>query len=261
MTRILYVYAIGRRITADELTGVSGVDGTSEFGICTRNDLSAVYSNVAAHEFSQAAIDARASDLEWLGAIGYAHQKVNERLAERATIVPLRAFTLFSSSEALNSYLATNHDGLEGTLERLQDRSEWTLRFEFDHDRWSSAVIDRVESLKKLVQEAEIAPAGKAYLLKKKLDDERKKAAKEAEESLVREVESRVRSMIDAELLTETRQTRAGSFPQINLLAKRTDTSAIESIERQLTSEYASDGVRFVLTGPWPAYSFAGGAR
>ena len=261
MTRILYVYAIGREIDREVLNGVHGVDGTSDFGVCSRDHLTAVYSNVAAHEFSQAAIDARAADLEWLGAIGYAHQKVNEKLAEESTIVPLRAFTLFSSSEALTSYLATHHPELEETLARLHDRSEWTLRFEFDHDRWSSAVVDRVDSLRKLVQEAETAPAGKAYLLKKKLDDERKKAAKEAEESLVREVESRLRTMIDAELLTETRQTRAGSFPQINLLARRNDSSAIETIEKQLTNDYASDGVRFVLTGPWPAYSFAGSAR
>lgn len=257
MTQIAYVYAIGRNLDPAVLHEVDGVDGGRAFHAASFGALTAIYSLVAAHQFSQSAIDARAADLDWLSTIGYSHQRVNEQLAESGTTIPLRAFTLFSSPDALLQYLRSESDRLAATLDRLEGKREWTIRVELDAEGWNAAVLRRVESLRKIAAEAESAPAGKAYLLKKKLEESKKKAAREAEESLVSELCSRLGAEVGGELIVETRQTRSGSFPQINLLLSGSDAEKLRILEPQLAREYSSDGVRLVLTGPWPAYSFA----
>lgn len=257
MTQIVYVYAVGRSLDTSMLHDVNGVDGTSRFDDVTSNGLTAVFSYVPAQEFSQQAIDARANDLEWLSRIGYSHQRVNERLASGATTVPLRAFTLFSSPDNLLQYLVREHDRLNRTLERLDGRQEWTVRVELEAAEWEQAVVRRVDELRQMMSDAETAPAGKAYLLKKKVEESKKKAARQAEESLLVELESKLRQHVGGELLVENRASRAGSFPQINLLLSAADAEKLRVVETALVQEYAGDGVRLVLTGPWPAYSFA----
>lgn len=257
MTQIVYVYAIGRGLSTASLHDVSGVAGEAAFHTAEASGLTAVYSLVPAHEFSQQAIDARASDLEWLSRIGYSHQRVNERLAASFTTVPLRAFTLFSSPDTLMQFLSLEHNRLVHTLDRLEGRREWTMRVELEAEEWERSLVHRVDELRKLSDDAESAPAGKAYLLKKKLEESKKKVARQAEESLLRELESKLRQHVTGEMLVESRQNRAGSFPQINLLLTNDDSEKLRALEPSLVREYAPEGVRLVLTGPWPAYSFA----
>ena len=99
---VLYVYAVTRDAG---MPAVDGVDGTQRFGTVTIGGISAVFTRVDGEAFSQEAIDARAGDLEWLGAIGYRHQDVVSDLMKRTAIVPLRAFTVFSSEEALRAFM------------------------------------------------------------------------------------------------------------------------------------------------------------
>ena len=125
--QILYVYAVTRdAVTPD----VDGIDVSRRFGVASIDGISAVYTPVSGEEFSQDVIDRRAGDLEWLGAIGYRHQEVVAELMKLTAIVPLRAFTLFSSDEALRSYLHENHELLDKVLTRLDGKQEWTLRIE-----------------------------------------------------------------------------------------------------------------------------------
>ena len=120
---MIYVYCVTRDAVTPQ---VDGVDGTRHFGTATSGGISAVFTPVDAESFSQEAIDARAGDLEWLGAIGYRHQDVVSDLMKHTAIVPLRAFTLFSSEEALRAYLHEHREMLDRILERLDGKQEWT---------------------------------------------------------------------------------------------------------------------------------------
>lgn len=257
MGRALYVYAIGETLEAGLLgKGAVGVDGAQEFSVIRAGGLSAIYSEVDADHFSQEEIDRRASDVAWLGDIGYRHQNLIAALAKKTTVIPLRAFTMFSSSAALQDYLERDAASLRRILEHLRGKEEWTLRLEFDPQPWSDALIRRVPSLAKLHAEVESSSAGKGYLLRKKLEEEKKEAAKTAEEELLREVEAAVARRLKAPTLVETREQRSGSFPQINLLVERTRAEDLKQTHRELAGRYGADGVRLVLTGPWPPYSF-----
>jgi hypothetical protein len=253
---VLYVYCV----TAEPVSpDVEAIDQTRHFGHASADGVTAVYTPVSAEEFSQDVIDRRAGDLEWLGAIGYRHQAVVSELMKATAIVPLRAFTLFSSEEALRRYLHENADMLRKALDRLDGKQEWTLRVELEPQRWSDALVSRVDSLRELQREIDSAAPGKAFLLRKKLDDERKRASKAAETDLTAEIERAVLERLRCETVAESRERREGAFPQINVLINRDEEAVLQEVRDELAARYEPEGVTLALSGPWPPYTFAKG--
>ncbi|HEV7920168.1 MAG TPA: GvpL/GvpF family gas vesicle protein [Thermoanaerobaculia bacterium] len=257
MTHVLYVYAVGR--AGHPLPeGVEAVDGSERVDCFQDGDLCAFHTKVEAEEFSQEGIDRRAGDIEWLGAIGYRHQNVMAALMRGGTIVPLRAFTLFRSQSSLHEWLQSGREQLGKVLGRLEGKQEWTLRIELEAQKWSEALVGRVEALKALQAEIETAGAGKAFLLRKKLDEARKQASREAEQQLVAEVESEILAKLACESVAESRERREGAFPQINVLINRDEESRLQELREELAQRYGHEGVTLALTGPWPPYTFVG---
>ncbi|HUP48769.1 MAG TPA: GvpL/GvpF family gas vesicle protein [Thermoanaerobaculia bacterium] len=254
MTPVLYVYAIARQAVKPD---VEAIDGSGEFGAVTRSGISAVFTRVPRDEFSQEAVDRRAGNLEWLGTIGYRHQAVVASLMRQTVIVPLRAFTLFSSEESLAVYLDESAPQLTRVLERLDGKQEWTLRIEFDPQRWNEALLQRIEPLRNLTAQIDAAAPGKAFLLTKKLDEERKRASREGEESVVAEIQGAILEKLRSEVVAETREQREGAFPQINVLVNRDEEAILQELHRDLNDRYAGEGVTISISGPWPPYTFA----
>lgn len=254
---ILYVYAVTREAVTPE---AEAVDGSRRFSSTGVDRIHAVFTPVAAEEFSQEVIDQRAGDLEWLGSIGYRHQGVMVDLMRATAIVPLRAFTLFSSIDALRAWLHENRDALERKLDQLAGRQEWTLQLEFEPQRWSDAIAGRVDALRQLEHDIAAAAPGRAFLLRRKFDDEKKKAGQEAEESLLAEVDRAVADGLRCETRVESRRARGGGAPQINILIDRDYEDSLLALRDDLSARYEPEGVTLGLTGPWPPYSFAGDA-
>lgn len=252
---VLYVYAITRKATTPEC---DAVDGSRHFGAVCGGDVCATYTPVDENAFSQEVIDRRAGDLEWLGAIGYRHQAVIAALMDGGAVVPLRAFTMFSSESALREHLISRSDALSKILDRLDGKREYTLRVELDPQRWSDALIGRVDSLRALAAEIDAASSGKAFLLRKKLDEEKKRASREAEQQLVAEIERQVAEKLACDVVAESRVERDGAFPQINVLINRDEESRLQELHAALAERYAGQGVTLAITGPWPPYTFAG---
>jgi hypothetical protein len=253
MPTVLYVYAIAERgsLAPPEL---EGVDGESTLRVIERGDLAALVSEVDADAFSQETIDARAADLDWLGSIGYSHQQVVEHACRNADAIPLRAFVLFSSERALEEHLEENANQLKGILGAIAGREEWTLKLEFDEKTWTHAIERRAPSLAALAAEAQGAPAGKAYLLRRKMDEARKNAAREAVDAIASELEERISGQLAVPVVSEL--SRTGSMPQFNVLLERSRAAEMEKLAGELQSEYRDEGVRPLLTGPWPPYTF-----
>jgi hypothetical protein len=253
---ILYVYAIGRA-GHPEPERVEAIDGSDVVRIIPCGALAAFATPADPAEFSQPVIDARSKDVEWLGAIGYRHQSVMAALMRGGTILPLRAFTLFANEESLRRHVERESDKFAKILDRLDGKQEWTLRVEFNPEQWSEALVRRVGSLRDLAGEVGRAQPGKAFLLGKKLDEEKKRASREAEEAVVGEIERAVLDKLACDTVAESRQQRSGAFPQINVLINRDEEARLEELRRDLEARYAEDGVSVALTGPWPPYTFA----
>jgi hypothetical protein len=256
MPDILYVYAIARA-EHPLPERVEAIDGSDRIDVVTSDELAAFVTPVDDVDFSQGVIDARAKDVEWLGSIGYRHQSVMNALMHGGTIIPLRAFTLFASDESLRRHLENARARLSNLLDRLDGKQEWTLRIEFDPQLWSDALVRRVGSLRALSDEIAGSSSGKAFLLRKKLDDEKKRASREAEQQVMSEVERGVLEKLACDTVAETRQQRSGAFPQINVLIDRDEEARLEELRDELARRYAAEGVTLALTGPWPPYTFA----
>src|SRR5213596_4221074 len=166
---ILYAYAIGRAGHPSP-ERVEAIDGSDVVRAVACGELTAFATPVDPAEYSQPVIDARSKDVEWLGAIGYRHQNVMSALMRGGTIIPLRAFTLFASEESLRRHVESEGERFAKILGRLEGKQEWTLRIEFNPQRWSDALIRRVATLRDLSDEMIGAAPGKAFLLSKKLD-------------------------------------------------------------------------------------------
>jgi Gas vesicle synthesis protein GvpL/GvpF len=255
--QVLYVYAIARA-GHPMPERIEAIDGSDHIASVRADALCAFYTSVDAADFSQPVIDARAKDVEWLGAIGYRHQAVMTVLMRGGTVIPLRAFTLFANETSLRGHLIEQTAKYSAILERLDGKQEWTLRIEFDPQRWSDALVRRVDSLRTIAAEAESAPSGKAYLLRKKLEDEKKRASRDAEQEVVSEVEGAVLQKLACDTVAESRVQRGGAFPQINVLINRDEESRLQELREDLGRRYEGDGITLALTGPWPPYSFAG---
>src|SRR5438105_4486603 len=257
MPNIVYVYAIAR--AGDPLPErVEAIDGSDVLDVVAAGDLAAFVTPVDDVDFSQPVIDARAKDVEWLGSIGYRHQNVMAALMRGGTIIPLRAFTLFATPDSLRQHVDSQCEALKNVLARIDGKQEWTLRIEFDPERWSEALVNRVASLREITEQAAAATPGKAFLLRKKLDDEKKRASREAEQQVVAEVEKTVMGTLECDTVAESRQERSGGFPQINVLIERDEGTRLAALRDDLTQRYEKDGVTVALTGPWPPYTFVG---
>ncbi len=253
MPQVLYVYAIGR--------AGHPVPDAVEVKALDADGLTAFYAAVDGVEYSQAVIDARSKDLEWLGAIGYRHQSVMSALMRGGTVIPLRAFTLFANETSLSDHLRKERDNFTRILDRLDGKQEWTLRIEFRPEQWNDALVHRFDSLQKLADDIKGAAEGKAYLLRKKLDDEKKRVSRDAEEQVVAEVEETVMKKLACDTVSESRLQRGGAFPQINVLINRDEEARLQELSEELPRRYEPEGVTLALTGPWPPYSCAGGMR
>lgn len=253
---ILYVYAIGR--AGHELPDpVEAIDGSDHLAVIEGEGLAAFYTPVDPLDFSQAMIDTRSKDVEWLGRIGYRHQSVMSALMRGGTLIPLRAFTLFANETSLHHHIRDEREKFRTILERLDGKQEWTLRIEFQPEAWNEALVRRIDSLRKLSGEIDDATAGKAYLLRKKLEDEKKRVSREAEQQVVREIEQAVMEKLACDTVAESRLQRGGAFPQINVLINRDEEARLQELRDDLSRRYESEGVTLALTGPWPPYTFA----
>lgn len=252
----LWLYAIAR--AGHPLPQrAEAVDGSNKVDAINEGPLVAFATPVDLRAYSQQAVDSHSGDIEWLGAIGYRHQSVMQSLMTGGTVIPLRAFTLFGSAQLVQAQLRTGREQFTRVLERLDGKQEWTLRIEFNAERWNESLTSRVDSLRHLVDEMNSAAPGKAFLLKKKLDDERKKASRDAEVQVVGEIEKKVLDKLKCETVAESRQARDGAFPQINVLINRDEEAILQKLHRDLSDRYAGEGITLAVSGPWPPYTFA----
>lgn len=253
---ILYVYALGRSFDSRALSDQEAVDGGHRFDAIGTDRIAALVSPVDREEFSQERIDL--GDLEWLGNVAVRHQEVVARLASQTNVIPLRAFTLFGSERALLDFLDKEEMSLLSTLARIEGKEEWTLRLEIDLGAWIDAIAHRDENLAALMAELATASPGKRFLLERKLEQEKSRAAREAEADLLGEIETRIVGELDVSLRVEDRVQRKGASPQISLLVGRGSAERLDSLRDRLETAYAASGVKFTLSGPWPPYSFVG---
>jgi hypothetical protein len=230
-----------------------GVDEQHPVFLHAYGETGAVLSEVAIDEFCGAAAEARLADLAWLGPRACRHAAVIEEVMRQRPVLPARFATLFTSLDSLERSVLDNQAAIARFFTELGDKQEWAVK----------GLLDRASSLRRLgAVEAPAAATGVQYLQTKRM-----KAQLERDFSLLlKEFYRRAAAALGAQ---------PSVFRERKLVApvaEAEDTEVVLSwaflvspaalddfrarLER-LNGGEAFPGLRLVLTGPWPPYSFA----
>jgi hypothetical protein len=240
-----YVYAI----TAPDTQLPQSV---SVFGgpllMVSYRDLGAIVSRIGTPETDGMAPSATAENL-------LRHERVVEMARSHGRALPVRFGTVLPSREAVAQALATQHATLLDDLRRIGDKNEieiaalWGLATEKPPSAQRNPEVGGQP-------EPDTAPVGRraglAYLLSRQAEYRQAESARERAQTLARDLDARLRP-----LALECRR----SLCPTERLALR-DRYLVEN-ERTGAFKQAFDEVRlrhqevrFLLSGPWPPYSF-----
>ena len=248
----IYVYGVveipsphGRARVPDGLPGAS-LPACLDLG----RGLWAVVSEVPLPRYSPAQIEAGLQSLEWVADIAVAHEAVVEHFGARrgATVVPMKLFTLFTSSERALADLRARRRVLVAALRRVRGCDEWGVR----------AVRVPVRSSRTVSSGGRRERSGAAFLAtKKQVRDDARDA--------VRQISEAVESAYDllAPLSRDSR--RRTDFPEsaaapplldAAFLVPATRKARFRAAAKRAASACRSAGVELTISGPWPAYNF-----
>jgi hypothetical protein len=170
----------------------------------------------------------------------FAHHDLVAVLCDAGPCLPVRFGTWLSDEAAARRSLDADQDRFAAAIDRLADRREVAVTLLW-HDSPSLEGRGRA-----------VAPSGRAFLERQRamhaVTDDRRAVADRFAEGLRRE------------LAVDQADVRHESCPStevalsLSLLARRDEADALKA--RAMTAVAALEGVRGVVSGPWPPYSF-----
>jgi len=248
VSQLVYVYAIAA--PRPDIT-LSGIGGQAVRWI-REGDVQAAVSGVPADEFGEEPLNAGLTDMQWLGPRAIAHQDVNQQLHEAAdALIPLSFGTVFRDDERVRAMLRAQASSLIERLARVRGCSEWVVAVH----RVAEPDTAGVERVRQLADEIAGAAPGRAHLLRKRLAEVEREAARQVEQEAVEHVLATLRP-VAVDVFIEPLPTDTVERPLLRasvLVARSDEGRFVGAVESLHTRWY-----QVLLTGPWPAYRFAG---
>jgi hypothetical protein len=260
----LYVYCVGAR---DELAPLFDgelpdvMEGGRGLELVEREDLAAVACAVPLSDYGEGALELKLADAAWTATRALRHERAVEHFARRATVVPLRFGTIYLRRENVARMLEERGAQLRPTLARLAGREEWGLNVYVERARLREQVASLSERLREMEEDAAVAPPGRAYLLRKKVDTLRDEEARAEIRRAAAAIEGELASVCDGVARLRVIKDEAGEqgelVARLAFLVRREGFEEFRAAAERLAERYTPLGFRFELTGPWPAYNFA----
>lgn len=235
----------------------AGVDGRQPVLVRACGEFCAVYSEVALEEFQGESAEAHLQDLAWLGPRVCCHEAVIEQAMSQRAVLPARFATIFSSLESLDQFVLDHRSAIADFFADLGEKQEWAVKGQLDR----ALALEKLRQSTVKEQVLDASP-GMRYFHEKQIKVQ-----------LEREFNQRLRAFCKQTAAAMT--THAGGFMERKVLAAvagETEGEIVSnwaflispktlddfraSLERFNDGE-AFPGLRLVLTGPWPPYSFA----
>lgn len=246
----LYAYAVTRAVGAD-VSGQQGI-GDAPLRLVEVDGLGVAVSEVDLDEFGEDGLRRNLEDLRWLETVAVAHDRVARHLAERAPTAPLRLATVFLGEDSLRARLAEWRDDAERALDRIDGRSEWSVK----------AYVDTAAA----PAEQEHAPtagggAGRAYLMRRRAATQQREAAAAEDAHTAGVVHEALAAVAVAgrRLPAQDRQLTGHTGEMVLNGTYLVDDTRVEEFRATVDRlAEAHPRVRVEVGGPWPPYSFAG---
>ena len=207
-------------------------------------------SEVPLSKYGPTQIEAGLRELEWVAEIAVAHEAVVEHFASRrgATVVPMKLFTMFTSSDRAMSELRAKRQTLTAALRRLRGCEEWGVR--------------QVRAPRRSDGRMQVVTTARAFRRGVSRGEERGPGRTR---DAVRKVSNVVETAYDllAPLSRDSR--RRTDFPESAATPPLLDAAFLVPAARKARFRAAAKraaaacraaGVELTLSGPWPAYNF-----
>lgn len=260
---MIYLYCLLPAELRVELDGVVPMEDAHPVKVVTAGRLQAAVSEVG-EDFGEANLNARIRDLDWLSPRAVRHHDVVDGLYTRCHwLLPLTFGAIFRSRESLCQKLEASHDQLRAQLDRLRGREEWDFRLSRDEAQFGDELAKHSQALQQLQSELVSKSPGTRFLLERKLRNLQAQEAKRLAGQVKADVQ---RSLGSAAMEAHQDELAAiGASQKVRLelrsayLIEEGQDAGLKEAVAILAVKYSPLGYDFELTGPWPAFNFAGG--
>lgn len=262
MSDIVYLYGyVPARAAVDLDDAPAGIAGRPlELVDC--GDVRAVVSRVPADAYSPERIEAGLADMSWLAEQGIAHERAVAALVDRSTVVPMRLFTLFSSTEALVADCAQRAAWLGDSIARLDGVRQWDLKVSFDAARMLDTIGQSNEEVAAIDAEMEAAAPGRRYLLQRQRDEVARGAVRRTAVALADQAFASLSGIArDSRRLPPPGSAEPDQLPVVlnaALLVERAREDELRDAARVEAERLGRHGIDVACSGPWAAYRFVG---
>jgi gas vesicle protein GvpL/GvpF len=254
-TRVCYLYGVVRADRVPTLDGVAGVGG-APVSFVELGGLLAVVADVARQDFIPP--DAAREDTAWLERAVRAHEHVLERCLDPGPVLPMRFATTVRDDADVRALLREHDAEFTASLERLLGHREWGVKVLLsDPEALAQRVLDVRDDLAARERELGSRSPGAAYLARKRLDREVALAGDDLIAELVYAAHQRLSAAaVDACLMPPSQARPDRVHLNAAYLVAEADEPGFGAVVAEVGREHAELGLRYELTGPWPAYTF-----
>lgn len=255
----VYGYVKASEIGSTPPQGLEGIEASQPVRFVTLRGVRAIISKVPSRQFGETELADWSKDSDWVKEKIRSHAAVLDAFKGLGTVMPVRFGTVFANEADVAVMMNAEYDHVSETLDRLQDKLEWSLHITRDSERLSA----RIAASGQTVEDSLGAiSTGVAQFIRDEMDS----AGELVDDEILSTVtENCIRRAHDALMpwAVDGAQKALVTTPGVDMVfnaAYLVESSQLsdfkEEIER-LSKEMEPLGMTLDLTGPWPAYHFA----
>ncbi len=180
-----------------------------------------------------------------------AHERVNETVMRKHTVIPMSFGTVFKTREDILELLRSAYDAFHDVLDKMQDKLEFGLKVLWDRDVMVKEIENQDEDVRRLKQEIS-AQKGSTYFARMQYGRLVDAALQAHSEKYVAEIFEGLRDVAVASRANKP----IGDKMIMNaaFLVSRDKEQAFDQRVKEIGARF--DKLTFKYTGPWPPYNF-----
>lgn len=219
-----------------------------------------VYEEVG-EEFSDDRFRDNLQDQQWLIEKAEKHQNTLDQLFKEVPIIPIAFGSIFQDVAAISEKISNSSEQYSKVLALIKGKQELGIKLFYKKATVTEYISAKHKATEDLRNQIAESGAGKAFILKKELEEQTKKLIKEAlneeRKSLYDELNSATSHLKMIEnSKPELQQNKDANILNLALLATEEETSNIHKIVDTYNQANKEAGLYATITGPWPAYNF-----
>ena len=172
----------------------------------------------------------------------------------QSPVLPLKFSTIFLSVDRVREMLREHGAQFQEALEFVRDKEEWGVKG-FSHlGCLKEAVIGRDPDLGELAAQVATQPPGRAFFVKRRLDDLAERRGLEREGELIRAAQEALRGAV---VRMASNPPPKGQALNLACLVLKGGVENFLAAIAAWNGGHAGGGLRLETSGPWPPYNFS----